>query len=102
MTVGGGGDGSARMLLSAVQGRRRLADLIDVAFEVPTPAGAPTGEATEPLTGSKQAAALFNQAADPVSFDVIVVVGGGGCGGDFLGTGRAVGGDMYQCGDFPR
>lgn len=59
------------MLLSSAfqaQGRRRLADLVDVTFEVPTPAGAPTDDGAEPLTGSKQAAALFNQAADPVIF----------------------------------
>eukprot|EP00752_Nemacystus_decipiens_P008543 g7630.t1 len=65
VTVTFGGSDSARMLLSAFQGRRRLADFEDVEFEVPTPAGAPTDVSGEPLTGSKQAAALFNKAADP-------------------------------------
>eukprot|EP00903_Cladosiphon_okamuranus_P012187 g11430.t1 len=62
VTVTLGGGDSARMLLSALQRRRRLADIVDAVFEVPTPV---TDASTEPLTGSKQAAAFFNQAADP-------------------------------------
>lgn len=46
--------------------RRRLAEFVDVQFEVPTPTSAATASEAEPLTGSKQAADLFNKAADEV------------------------------------
>ncbi|CAM9890745.1 unnamed protein product, partial [Ectocarpus sp. 12 AP-2014] len=47
--------------------RRRLAEFEDVQFEVPTPTSAPVESEAEPLTGSKQAADLFNKAADESS-----------------------------------
>ncbi|CAN0153245.1 unnamed protein product, partial [Ectocarpus sp. 8 AP-2014] len=47
--------------------RRRLAEFEDVQFEVPTPTAAAVESEAEPVTGSKQAADLFNKAADETS-----------------------------------
>ena len=49
--------------------RRRLADFEDVEFEVPTEEDSVT------LTGSQQAAALFNKIADPVRTERGLILG---------------------------
>lgn len=60
---------STRMLLAGARPRRRrrrrLADLVDVQFEISLDAGTESEGAEQ--TGSQQAASLFNKMADPVS-----------------------------------
>ena len=51
--------------------RRRLADLVDVQFEISTASG--VEDDGEEQTGSQQAASVFNQMADPVSDSVLTL-----------------------------
>lgn len=69
--------------------RRRLADIEEVEFSVPSEGGI-EGEGGEVMTGSQQAAAFVNNMVDPVSdgWDSVpvMVLSGGGDGGGGDGT----------------